>query len=149
MYHITILEPPHNLHNLHNLARLNAMSSFTLASSAPSKTIARAHARRGAARGARVVVHAAKKKQDATEEDEAKIDFKGLKQLISMGLGTISGDITEVNLDDPTRAVGMELGASRRSPSPRAARRLDMFLGARRYPGRLTMRLRARRRRGE
>lgn len=112
MYHITILEPPHNLHNLHNLARLNAMSSFTLASSAPSKTIARAHARRGAARGARVVVHAAKKKQDATEEDEAKIDFKGLKQLISMGLGTISGDITEVNLDDPTRTVVMELEAN-------------------------------------
>ena len=140
MYHINILEPRDNLHDLHSLARLNAMSSFTLASSAPSKTIARAHARRGAARGARVVVHAAKKKQDATEEDEAKIDFKGLKQLISMGLGTISGDITEINLNDPKRTVVMELGASGR---------LDMFLGARRYPGRLTMRLRARRRRGE
>ena len=90
------------------------MSSFTLASSAPSKTIARAHARRGAARGARVVVHAAKKKQDATEEDEAKIDFKGLKQLISMGLGTISGDITEINFDkeNASRAVVMELEAN-------------------------------------
>lgn len=140
MYHINILEPSRNLYNLHIFARLHAMSSRTLASSAPSKTIARANARRAAARGARVVVHAAKKKQDATEEDEAKIDFKGLKQLISMGLGTISGDITEINLNDPKRTVVMELGASGR---------LDMFLGARRYPGRLTMRLRARRRRGE
>ena len=125
------------------------MSSRTLASSAPSKTIARAHARRGAARGARVVVHAAKKKQDATEEDEAKIDFKGLKQLISMGLGTISGDITEINLDDPDEDGGDGARCVASIAFAARGRRLDMFLGARRYPGRLTMRLRARRRRGE
>jgi hypothetical protein len=120
------------------------MSSFTLASAAPSRTIARRHSRRVAARGARVVVRAAKKKQEATEEDEAKIDFRGLKQLISMGLGTISGDITEINLDDPKRTVVMELGASHRSPAPRRARRADTFTRARRYPERLTMRWRAR-----
>ena len=42
---------------------------------------------------------------DPVEEDG--IDFTGLKQLISMGLGTISGDITEINLDDPARTVVM------------------------------------------
>jgi hypothetical protein len=47
---------------------------------------------------------------DPVEEDG--IDFTGLKQLISMGLGTISGDITEINLDDPTRTVVMELEAN-------------------------------------
>ena len=47
---------------------------------------------------------------DPVEEDG--IDFTGLKQLVSMGLGTISGDITEINLDDPTRTVVMELEAN-------------------------------------
>ena len=46
------------------------------------------------------------------EEEEAGIDFTGLKQLVSMGLGTLSGDITEINLDDPTRTVVMELEAN-------------------------------------
>eukprot|EP00793_Prasinoderma_coloniale_P001694 PRCOL_00003499-RA len=41
--------------------------------------------------------------------DEPKITGAGLKQLISMGLGTISGDITEINLKDPKRTVVMEL----------------------------------------
>ena len=49
---------------------------------------------------------------EEAEKEEAGIDFKGLKQLISMGLGTISGDITEINLDDPTRTVVMELEAN-------------------------------------
>ena len=62
-----------------------------------------------APRAVRIVTAAAKK--DAPKE-EAGIDFKGLKQLISMGLGTISGDITEVNLKDPTRTVVMELEAN-------------------------------------
>ena len=47
---------------------------------------------------------------DPVEEDG--IDFTGLKQLVSMGLGTISGGITEINLDDPTRTVVMELEAN-------------------------------------
>jgi hypothetical protein len=47
---------------------------------------------------------------DAIEDNG--IDFTGLKQLISMGLGTIAGDITEINLDDPTRTVVMELEAN-------------------------------------
>lgn len=65
-------------------------------------------------RGVSVVARAGKKspgKASEVEEDEAKIDFKGLKQLISMGLGTMSGDITEINLKDPKRTVVMELGA--------------------------------------
>ena len=66
-----------------------------------------------APRAVRIVTAAAKK--DAPKEEpkeEAGIDFKGLKQLISMGLGTISGDITEINLKDPTRTVVMELEAN-------------------------------------
>jgi|TARA_B110000977_G_scaffold187666_1_gene255045 hypothetical protein len=43
---------------------------------------------------------------------ETGIDFTGLKQLISMGLGTVAGDITEINLDDPVRTVVMELEAN-------------------------------------
>ena len=50
--------------------------------------------------------------QEGGEEEEAGIDFTGLKQLVSMGLGTLSGDITEINLDDPTRTVVMELEAN-------------------------------------
>ena len=64
-------------------------------------------------RAFRIATAAAKK--DAPKEEpkeEAGIDFKGLKQLISMGLGTISGDITEINLKDPTRTVVMELEAN-------------------------------------
>ena len=37
---------------------------------------------------------------------------KGLSQLVKMGLGAISGDITEINFDDPGRAVVMELEAN-------------------------------------
>ena len=55
---------------------------------------------------------AAKKSTEGDDdEDEPGIDFRGLKQLVSMGLGTLSGDITEINLDDPKRTVVMELGA--------------------------------------
>jgi hypothetical protein len=60
--------------------------------------------------------------EDEDDEDDADdadgegsgIDFKGLKQLISMGLGTISGDITEINFDkeNASRAVVMELEAN-------------------------------------
>mmetsp|Transcript_39316 Transcript_39316/g.54617 ORF Transcript_39316/g.54617 Transcript_39316/m.54617 type:complete len:134 (-) Transcript_39316:119-520(-) len=46
------------------------------------------------------------------EEEEAGIKMSGLRQLISMGLGTISGDITEINLNDPARTVVMELEAN-------------------------------------
>ena len=49
--------------------------------------------------------------QEPEEEEEAKIDWSGLKQLVKMGLGTISGDITEINLDGPARTVVMELEA--------------------------------------
>lgn len=43
---------------------------------------------------------------------EGAIDLTGLKQLVQMGLGSIAGDITEINLDDPARTVVMELEAN-------------------------------------
>jgi len=43
---------------------------------------------------------------------EGQIDFTGLKQLVQMGLGSVAGDITEINLDDPARTVVMELEAN-------------------------------------
>ena len=52
------------------------------------------------------------KPQEEEKNDEPKIDMAGLSQLIKMGLGTISGDIKEINLDDPTRTVVMELEAN-------------------------------------
>jgi len=71
-----------------------------------------ARARVSARRGGVVVARAAKKSTEGDDdEDEPGIDFRGLKQLVSMGLGTLSGDITEINLDDPKRTVVMELGA--------------------------------------
>ena len=60
----------------------------------------------------RLVAALCGKVHQALKHKEAGIDFKGLKQLISMGLGTISGDITEINLKDPTRTVVMELEAN-------------------------------------
>lgn len=50
--------------------------------------------------------------EEKEEEAEAKIDWSGLRQLVKMGLGTISGDITEINLNDPKRTVVMELEAN-------------------------------------
>jgi hypothetical protein len=44
--------------------------------------------------------------------DEQKMSWSGLGQLVKMGLGTVSGDITEINLDDPLRTVVMELEAN-------------------------------------
>ena len=69
----------------------------------------RCHAARPAPR-ARAVARAFgswKKKQEEEPEDdddEAKINMRGLTQLIKMGLGTISGDITEINLYVTIRA---------------------------------------------
>ncbi len=59
---------------------------------------------------------------------ESGIDFTGLKQLVQMGLGTIAGDITEINLDDPTRTVVMELEANQfedADGNPLAPRAID------------------------
>mmetsp|Transcript_7444 Transcript_7444/g.24737 ORF Transcript_7444/g.24737 Transcript_7444/m.24737 type:complete len:141 (-) Transcript_7444:800-1222(-) len=60
----------------------------------------------------RFVVHAATKKEAETETEEAAISGSGLRQLIKMGLGAVSGDITEINLNDPQRTVVMELEAN-------------------------------------
>eukprot|EP00241_Pyramimonas_parkeae_P010115 CAMPEP_0114257524 /NCGR_PEP_ID=MMETSP0058-20121206/18783_1 /TAXON_ID=36894 /ORGANISM="Pyramimonas parkeae, CCMP726" /LENGTH=108 /DNA_ID=CAMNT_0001372265 /DNA_START=235 /DNA_END=561 /DNA_ORIENTATION=- len=45
-------------------------------------------------------------------EPENAIGWSGVRQLISMGMGTMAGDITEINLDDPARTVVMELEAN-------------------------------------
>ena len=112
------------------------------ARAAPSVTLrASPTARRAARRGQTTRVRAfgswKKKQPEADAEDgaddgegakEPGIDFTGLKQLVSMGLGTISGDITEINLDDPTRTVVMELEANNfedKDGNPLALRALD------------------------
>ena len=79
-------------------------------------TAPRGASRSAASRSPRFRIATAAAKKDAPKKEEPKeeagSDFKGLKQLISMGLGTISGDITEINLKDPTRTVVMELEAN-------------------------------------
>ena len=78
-----------------------------------NRTVAPVSARRGGV----VVARAANKSTEGDDDDDDEkpgIDFRGLKQLVSMGLGTLSGDITEINLDDPKRTVVMELGACAR-----------------------------------
>jgi hypothetical protein len=114
------------------------------ARAAPSVTLRASPAARCAARRGRTTRVRAfgswKKKQpeapadaedgadDAEGAKEPGIDFTGLKQLVSMGLGTISGDITEINLDDPTRTVVMELEANNfedKDGNPLALRALD------------------------
>mmetsp|Transcript_14481 Transcript_14481/g.49803 ORF Transcript_14481/g.49803 Transcript_14481/m.49803 type:complete len:142 (-) Transcript_14481:399-824(-) len=91
-----------------------------MAVSVRSSSFARLSAARRAPSASRrglVVPRAGPEQQESsTSEDrtipKGGIDFKGLKQLVSMGLGTISGDITEINLNDPTRTVVMELEAN-------------------------------------
>ena len=71
------------------------------------------------------------------EAAEEGISLKGLGQLVKMGLGTISGDITEINLDDPKRTVVMELEANnfevRGGPLERGAARAVHFAKCRRW----------------
>lgn len=82
------------------------------ARASPAKIVTRVTFAASKRARAAAIVRATKKESNSSkDEDEAKIDFKGLKQLVSMGLGTISGDITEINLKDPKRTVVMELGA--------------------------------------
>ena len=63
----------------------------------------------------RVITHAKSSKSTTEEEesDEPKITLKGLSQLIAMGLGSpLSGDLKEINLNDPKRTVVFELDAN-------------------------------------
>uniref|UniRef100_A0A061QTU7 Uncharacterized protein n=1 Tax=Tetraselmis sp. GSL018 TaxID=582737 RepID=A0A061QTU7_9CHLO len=50
----------------------------------------------------------------AAEQESKKlgISFEGVKQLVMMGMGTVAGDIKEINLNDPQRTVVMELEAN-------------------------------------
>jgi hypothetical protein len=131
LYHIT--PDQHTPHpSFHFIQRLSRAMSTALTQcktairSTTSRSVPNDRAR------SRVVARAAKNSSKGDDdEDEAKIDFKGLKQLISMGLGTMSGDITEINLKDPKRTVVMELGASSRLD--RNARRA--YEGALRFSG--------------
>ena len=83
---------------------MRAVTTTTPAAIAPAMTRRHAGAARPIPRARPVAVRAFgswKKKQEEEPEDdddEAKINMRGLKQLIKMGLGTISGDITEINL---------------------------------------------------
>ena len=96
------------------------MFALSAHAQAPVSSLLRRNARRGSAarqQSRRQAVRAMAgntppPSQEPEEEEEAKIDWSGLKQLVKMGLGTISGDITEINLDDPARTVVMELEAN-------------------------------------
>ena len=46
------------------------------------------------------------------EGTDGRISQLGLSQLIKMGLGTVAGDIKEINLKDPKRTVVLELEAN-------------------------------------
>ena len=51
--------------------------------------------------------------EEGSKDDEPKITLKGLSQLIAMGLGSpLSGDLKEINLNDPKRTVVFELDAN-------------------------------------
>merc|ERR1711907_410954 len=51
-------------------------------------------------------------RKEGEGKEEKKISASGLSQLVKMGMGAISGDITEINLNDPKRTVVMELEAN-------------------------------------
>lgn len=97
------------LHSFFSLCRAMSLRAATLAR-APAAT-ARSNLR-PARRAPRAAPRARAGKGDG-ETDEAEATQQngmtgaGLRQLIKMGLGTISGDITEINLDDPARTVVM------------------------------------------
>lgn len=99
----------HTLHSFFSLCRAMSLRAATLAR-APAAT-ARSNLR-PARRAPRAAPRARAGKGDG-ETDEAEATQQngmtgaGLRQLIKMGLGTISGDITEINLDDPARTVVM------------------------------------------
>jgi len=55
------------------------------------------------------------KRAEPTKDESAKeqnIGLTGLKQLVGMGLGTMVGELKEINLDDPARTVVLELEAN-------------------------------------
>lgn len=61
----------------------------------------------------RVNAKSSKSTTEEEESDEPKITLKGLSQLIAMGLGSpLSGDLKEINLNDPKRTVVFELDAN-------------------------------------
>ncbi|GAB5371818.1 hypothetical protein AAMO2058_001612400 [Amorphochlora amoebiformis] len=46
------------------------------------------------------------------KDDKNRFSWAGVRQLVSMGLGTMAGDIKEINLKDPKRTVVLELEAN-------------------------------------
>eukprot|EP00873_Tetraselmis_striata_P024570 jgi/Tetstr1/444834/TSEL_032676.t1 len=110
---------------VHSQARVAPPARPSLAGGRPAAAVARRTLPDQPRRRADIVPRAAgqRKEADATQESAAeeekpegkagpKIDFVGVKQLIMMGMGTIAGDITEINLNDPARTVVMELEAN-------------------------------------
>jgi hypothetical protein len=93
-----------------------AFSTFTPARQAPSfrrESAQHGSALRRPARAGPLHVGAALKwKKEKKSTPEGEINSAGFFQLLAMGLGTVAGDITEINLDDPARTVVMELEAN-------------------------------------
>mmetsp|Transcript_29765 Transcript_29765/g.65011 ORF Transcript_29765/g.65011 Transcript_29765/m.65011 type:complete len:154 (-) Transcript_29765:545-1006(-) len=101
----------------------NARNNGRTRSFTPAKSLRPSSAQIGR-RNARVSLNAKNSKQpeavveeDEEEEEvaayeEPKMSWAGVRQLISMGMGTMAGDITEINLNDPARTVVMELEAN-------------------------------------
>eukprot|EP00467_Chlorarachnion_reptans_P024909 CAMPEP_0114510046 /NCGR_PEP_ID=MMETSP0109-20121206/13563_1 /TAXON_ID=29199 /ORGANISM="Chlorarachnion reptans, Strain CCCM449" /LENGTH=135 /DNA_ID=CAMNT_0001689297 /DNA_START=92 /DNA_END=496 /DNA_ORIENTATION=+ len=58
----------------------------------------------------------ASEEQEGTETqgkgNDRKPTWAGVRQLVSMGMGTMAGDIKEINLKDPKRTVVLELEAN-------------------------------------
>eukprot|EP00469_Lotharella_globosa_P013095 CAMPEP_0167790300 /NCGR_PEP_ID=MMETSP0111_2-20121227/11227_1 /TAXON_ID=91324 /ORGANISM="Lotharella globosa, Strain CCCM811" /LENGTH=121 /DNA_ID=CAMNT_0007682689 /DNA_START=236 /DNA_END=601 /DNA_ORIENTATION=+ len=50
--------------------------------------------------------------EGASAQEKNRFSMAGVRQLISMGLGTMAGDIKEINLNDPKRTVVLELEAN-------------------------------------
>lgn len=105
-----IMAPSRVAHSRARHIHTRSMRAVTTSPVAIAPAVTRSyHAARPAPR-ARAVARAFgswKKKQEEEPEDdddEAKINMRGLTQLIKMGLGTISGDITEINLYVTIRA---------------------------------------------
>merc|ERR1712048_74628 len=53
-----------------------------------------------------------KEKENVGTPDKPKFSSKAFWQLLKMGAGTFSGDLKEVNLNDPKRTVVFELEAN-------------------------------------
>ena len=112
---IIVKNPPHNKKELDNMHQTLSLSPNAHA----FLRTRRANTTRGQrSTSARAGLKNWKKNEEQlSNEDEngnPKMTGKGMSQLVKMGLGAISGDITEINFDkeNASRAVVMELEAN-------------------------------------